>query len=146
MRLEIDQPPRSRDRRVVWRRLVQRETYELPDGQRVPGSPRDTSLTVDAFEVAYQQQPEIDPRRQSRPAHRRRIETLTLPFHESVKIVFPEKAIQAFIKGMAGWSRQGANWNPKLLLMLPPRSHRHKAILRSNILNENCFLTFTPDC
>jgi hypothetical protein len=30
--------------------------------------------------------------------------------------------------------------------MPPPRSHRHKAILRLNILNGNCFLTFTPGC
>jgi site-specific recombinase XerD len=31
-------------------------------------------------------------------------------------------------------------------LVIPPRSHRHKAILRLNILNEHCFLTSTPDC
>jgi hypothetical protein len=30
--------------------------------------------------------------------------------------------------------------------MFPPRAHRHKAILRLNILHENCFLTSTPDC
>ena len=31
-------------------------------------------------------------------------------------------------------------------LLLPPRSHRHKETLRSNILDRNCFLTCTPDC
>src|SRR5207249_6870783 len=113
-----------RDRRVVWRALVQRYPNELPDAQRVSSPPRDPPLTINAFEVAYQQQPKIDSRRQAWPPHCRRIETLAFPFHESVKIVFHEELVQANVKGMARGSSQGAGWNPKLLLVLPPRSHR----------------------
>lgn len=146
VRLQIDQPPCARDRRVVRRPLVQRYPYKLPNGQRVPRSPGDASLTVDAFEVTDQQQPEIDSRRQSRPPHGRRVESLTYPFHKSVKIVFRKKLIQPFIEGMARRPRQSATRNPKLLLVLPPRAHCHTLILRANILDGNCFLTFTPDC
>src|SRR6202035_2738188 len=103
-------------------------------------------FTIDAFEVAYQQQSEIDPRRQAWAAPRRRIESLPFLFHESVKIVFPQELIQSFIKRMARRARQGATGYPKLLLVFPPRPHRHKPILRSNILKGNCFFTFTPDC
>lgn len=35
--------------------------------------------------------------------------------------------------------RQSATWNPKLFLLIPSRSHGHKAILRLNIPDENCF-------
>ena len=83
--------------------------------------------------------------RQARPAHRRRIESLALAFHESVEIVFREKLIQPFIEGMARLPRQRPSWNPELFLLLPPRAHCHTPILRANILDGNCFLTFTPD-
>jgi hypothetical protein len=44
---------------------------------------------------------------------------------------------------MAHWSSQRAARNPQLLLLLPPRFHRHKEILSRNILNGNC-LYFHP--
>jgi hypothetical protein len=109
---------------VIGRTLVQRNPYKLPNGQRISRPARDSSLTIDPFEVAYQQQPKIDSWRQAGPSHRRRIERLAFPFHESVKIVFREELIQAHVKGMAGGPSQGAGWNPKPPLLLPPRSHR----------------------
>ncbi len=75
-----------------------------------------------------------------------RIELLALPFHKSVEIVSREKLVQTLIKGMARGPRQFATRHPNLFLLLPPRAHRHMTILRSNILLENCFFTFTPDC
>jgi hypothetical protein len=69
-----------------------------------------------------------------------------LAFHESVKIVFRQQLVQALVKRMTHLSSHGATWNPQLLLMLSPRAHRHTAILRSNILDVNCFLIFTPGC
>src|SRR5215471_1236506 len=92
------------------------------------------------------QQPKIDSRCQAWPPHHRRIKTAASAFHESVKIVFGQQLLQALVKGMAVGSRQGAGWNPELFLTLPPRAHRHTTILRSNILDVNCFLTFTPAC
>ena len=146
MRFHIHQPARARDRRMIRRPLVQPNPDELPDRQRVSCSPRDPSLAIDPFEVPYQQQAEIDSRSQTRASHRRCIEALAFPLHKPIKIVSREKLVQALIEGMACRTRQLAARNPNVFLLFSPRAHRHMAILQSNILRENCFLTLTPDC
>ena len=74
MRLQIDQPARPGDRRVIRRGLRQRQAEKIAHGQRIGRAPRDPALRVDALEVADQQQPEVQPGRQARPAHRRGVE------------------------------------------------------------------------
>jgi hypothetical protein len=68
VRLKIDEAPRPRDRRVVWRYIVQVEAEEVPQRQLIRCPPGDPALRIDAFEVPNQQQPEIGARRQARPA------------------------------------------------------------------------------
>ena len=70
VRLQVDQPPRPRNRRVIGRRVVHRQAQEVAQGERIRRPPRDPALGVDALEVADQQQPEVDARRQTRTAHR----------------------------------------------------------------------------
>src|ERR1017187_7472296 len=117
MRFQVDQPARSRDRRVVGRSLVQRNSHELADRQRVACSPRDPAFAIDAFEVPYQQQSKIDTWRQPRPPHNGGIEWLAFSLHKSVKIALRQKLIQPFIEGMTCRARQSATRNPKLLLV-----------------------------
>jgi hypothetical protein len=47
--------------------LGQRNAYKVPQRQRVRQSPRNPALRLDAFEIADQQRPEVNPRRQRRP-------------------------------------------------------------------------------
>src|ERR1022692_5211837 len=74
MRVHIDQSSRARDRRVVRRVLVQRNAHKAPQRQRVRQPPGNPALRPDALEIANQQRPEIDARRQRRPPVLLRIE------------------------------------------------------------------------
>jgi len=55
MRVQIDQPPGARNRRVVRRVLVQPDPHKAPQRQRVRQSRRNSALTVNALEIADQQ-------------------------------------------------------------------------------------------
>ena len=56
VRLDVDQPARARQGRMVRRHLVQREVQELLDAQRIGRAPRDGPLRVQALKIAEQQQ------------------------------------------------------------------------------------------
>ena len=56
VRLDVDQPARARQGRMVRRHLVQREVQALPDAQRIGRAPRDGPLRVQALKIAEQQQ------------------------------------------------------------------------------------------
>jgi hypothetical protein len=90
VRLDVDQPARARQGRMVWRRLVQREVQELPDAQRIGRAPRDGPLRVHAFKIAEQQQSEIAPRRQTRPPDAVSIERRALRLDKSRSTVAGE--------------------------------------------------------
>jgi hypothetical protein len=85
MRFEGYQSPRPRNRRVVGWRVFQTHAQKIAQRQRIRRAPGDAALGVNALEITDQQQPEIDPRRQSRPAHRLRIEAGALPFEPPSK-------------------------------------------------------------
>src|ERR1035438_876549 len=51
MRVQIDQPPRARNRRVIGRVLVQRYAHETPQRQRVCQTPSNAALRSDALEI-----------------------------------------------------------------------------------------------
>ena len=59
MRLEIDEPTRPRNRRVIGRRLMQGEAEKVAQRERIARPPRDAALGVEALEIANQQQPEV---------------------------------------------------------------------------------------
>ncbi len=77
MGLHGDQPPRARDRGMIGGRGVEAEPHEAAHGERIGRPPGDATLRVEPFEVSDQQQPEVQARRQARPAHHRRVELPT---------------------------------------------------------------------
>lgn len=112
MSFERDQPPRPRNRRVVRGRLVQSDTQKIAQRQRVRRTAGDAALGVDALEITDQQQPKIDPRRQSRPAYRLRIKAASLGFGKIVEPVLAQQLIQATIKRLACGRRQVRRRDP----------------------------------
>ena len=70
---------------VEWvrRRLVQPDAKKIAQRQRVCRTPGDAALGVNPLEIANQQPPEIDPRRQARPAHRLCVKARALSFSEN---------------------------------------------------------------
>jgi hypothetical protein len=63
------------------------DSKKVTQGQRICGAPGDSALRVNALEVANQQQAEIDPWRQARPAHRLSIKAGALGFDEVIEAV-----------------------------------------------------------
>ena len=128
MRLEIDQAPRARNRRVIGRRLRQYQPEKLAQRKRIRGTPRNGALGVQAFEIADEQQAEVVSRRQARSTLVR-IEPLAQTFDESVEIVLVEDLIQARVERMGGTARQILRRHPHRRLIRLPFSftHRHWA-------------------
>ena len=99
--------------------LVQSDTQERADPQRISGTPRHPPLTVNTFEIAHHQQPKVDARCKSRPTERLRIEPLTQAFYKLIKMAFVQQSVEPFVERMAGRTRQCRRRNPQLLLPLP---------------------------
>jgi hypothetical protein len=95
VRFERDESPRPRNRRVIWRRLVQPDPQEIAQRQRIRHAPGDAALGIDALEIVDPQQPKMDPWRQSGPAHRLRIKAGALRFDEIVESMLAQQLIQA---------------------------------------------------
>src|ERR1700723_4310697 len=100
MRLNINQPPRPRDRRVIRRRLTQGNAHETTQRQGIGQTPAYPTLTVDAFEVADQQRTEIDSRHKPGTAHLRRIELPAKTFHTRVELLLVTKFVQTLVERM----------------------------------------------
>ena len=100
MRFEIDQTACPRNGRVIGRRVLQADPDEITQGQRIRRAPRDATLRVNAFEVADQQQPEVDAGRQAGPAHRLGVEARALRFSEIVESVLAQELIHPPIEGV----------------------------------------------
>ena len=67
VRLQIDQAPRARNRRMIGWRLVHGQPQKAADRQRVRRAPRNPAFRVDAFAVADQQQAERPGAKLGRP-------------------------------------------------------------------------------
>ena len=113
VRLQIDQPARPRDRRVLGRRLVESQPQKPAQGQRIGGPPRNPPLRIDALEIADQQQPEVHAGRQTRAPQRRRVERRALRFDELVKPVLVENPIQPLIERMPAGGGQLVRGDPQ---------------------------------
>jgi hypothetical protein len=97
---------------MIRRGTVQAHTEEVPQRERVGRAPRDAPLRIEAFEIADQQQAEIDPGRQARAAHRVGIELGALRFGELVELLLAQQLIQARVKRMTGGRRQVRRGDP----------------------------------
>ena len=106
---------------MIRRRLRQHQPEKLAQGKRVGGAPGDRELSIQAFEVADQQQPKVPPRRQAWSA-RVGVEALAQPFHIPVEVVLAEDLIQSRLEGMRGTARQVWGRHPhRRLLRMPFR-------------------------
>src|SRR5437870_1843958 len=138
MRFHRDQPPRARDRGVIWRRLGQPQFAKLAQRQRIRRPPRDATLPLNPFEISDQQQAKIPPRRQRRTPHRLRVEALTLPLYKLVEPTLLQQLVQPLVERMCHRPRPLRVGNPKLFLRLPllrSSSHRHTRSLRTSALD-----------
>ena len=149
VRLQVDQAPGARHGRMVRRRLVQLETQEVTNAQRVGGAPRDGALRVQAFKVAEQQQPEIAPRRQTRAPDAVGIELRARRLDEAVEVRVVEHAIQLLVKRVARAPRQIRGGHPHVRLprAAAPFAHRHAR--KCSTRDRSCrslMWTFTTGC
>ena len=127
VRLGVDPSPRARHRRMVRRRLVQRDVQELPQAQRIGGSPRHRPLPVQALEIAEQQHPDVAARRQTRPAHPVGVERRALLLDEGIEAGVVEHTIQSLVERVARTPRQVRTGHPhrRLPRATPAFAHGH---------------------
>jgi hypothetical protein len=102
MRLNIDQPARPRNRRMIRRRVRQHQPEKVAQHERIGCTPCDGAPRIRAFEVADQQQTEIAPRRQARAADLVSVEALTQSLDVAVKVMLVENLIQSCVERMRG--------------------------------------------
>ena len=79
-RIQIDQPPGARDRRVVRRVFVQRNAHETSQRKRIRQPPGNAALCPDALEISDQQRAKVNPRRQRGTSELRCIESCAQAF------------------------------------------------------------------
>src|SRR5262249_41304306 len=60
VRFEVDQPTRTRNRRVIRRGVLQTDAQKVAQRERVRGAPGDAALGIDPLEIANQQEPEVN--------------------------------------------------------------------------------------
>ena len=130
VRLNIDQSPRPRDRRMIRRLLLQTQTQEAPHRQRVCRSPGHPPLGVQSLEVAHHQKAEVAARLQTRTTQRCGVELAAPRLHESVEPLSVEGSIQARVERVARTSWQFPRRDPQSLLALFAFAHCHARTLR----------------
>ena len=128
MGLDAQQPPRPRDRRVVGRRRRRRQTQERPQTQRIGRTPRHRPLRVEAFDIPHPQQPDITPRRQTRPPHPRRERRAQL-LNACIEARRAQDLDQPFVEGMPAARGKIRRGDPHRVLgpVVAGRAHRHGA-------------------
>ena len=150
MRVDIDQPASARDRRVVRRRLLEAESHEPANGQRIGRTPRDAAFRIETFEVADQQQPEIASRFQTRAPHGRGIESPTLVFRKPVDSLGIENRIQLGVERVTRRRGQVGRGDPQRRLLGLARAHGHTRHSSTPTTlarqTRQRLTTFTTDC
>ena len=116
---------------MIGRVLIQTDPQELPQAQRIGGSPGDPAFGIDALEIANQQQAEIRSRRQRRTSILVRVELGAFGFGKLVELLLIQQFVQTRVERMTGSRGQFGMRDPELLLPLPvlASAHRHKTIL-----------------
>jgi len=127
MRLQIDQPTRARDGRMLGRDLVETQPQKAAERERIRRAPRNAPLGIDALEVADQQQTEIGAWRETRSSTRRRIERGALRLDERVEGVVVQDTIQSLIERVRARRRQliGGNPQPRRPCAILATTHGH---------------------
>ena len=138
MGLDIDQPTRARNRRVIRRRFVQRQVQELANRERICGAPRDASLRIDPLEVADQQQSEIHTGREAGASHGVGVKRPARSFDERVELTHVEHRIHASIERVRRRRRQLGGRDPEIVLTssLASGAHRHRR--QCSTLDRSC--------
>src|SRR5438093_5604472 len=127
MGLQIDQSPRSRDRRMIRCALRQRESQKALQAQRVGAAPGNPSFRVNAFEISDHQHPEIHSRRDARPTHRfALVKTNALLFGELIKLFVLQNFIHPIVEDVPARSWQLSRRDPQWLLPRSFFTHRHR--------------------
>ena len=112
---------------MVGRLFAQRGAQKFSQAEAVGTPPGDAPLRAEALEVAHQQHPEIDARRNSRPAHGVVIVRLTKPFDQLVEVGFSQQFVELAIKDVPFRPRQIVHRDPeRRLLLLVAASQRHR--------------------
>ena len=91
---------------------MQRDVQELPQAQRIGGSPRHRPLRVQALDIAQQQHPDVPARRQTRPADPVGVERRALLLDEGIEAGVVEHTIQSLVERVAPHSAAGPYWPP----------------------------------
>ena len=110
--LQVDPPSRSRYRRMVRRRLVQRDVQELPQAQRIGHPAARSPVPSPGLDVAEQQHPDLAARRQIPPADPVGVERRALALDEGIETRLVEDAIQSFVERGTSASRQVGAGHP----------------------------------
>ena len=113
---------------MIRRRFGQHQAEEFAQGERVRRSPRDHAFSIQAFEIADQQQPEVASGWQTRTANLRGVESLAQALEVAVEVVLIENLIQSRVEPMRRAPRQILCRHPhRRLLRVPLASaHRHR--------------------
>src|ERR1700752_4365680 len=108
--------------------LLDADSQKSPQTQRICRPPSDSSLGIDPFKIAHQQQTKIDSRRQRWPANVARVKLRALLLGKLIKLLFSQQFVHSCIKWMCWPLRDFLLRDPDLLLSLssPPRSHSHQ--------------------
>ena len=122
-----------------------RKSRSVNESGRPPG---DATLRIQPFEVADQQQPKIDARRQARSAHRLGIERRTRGLGEVVKALFLEQLIQSCIERVARrrWQLRRRHPHARRSIASPfPHRHRRQCSTRDRSCR-SLVQSFTTGC
>ena len=85
---------------MIGRRLGQHQAEKLAQRKRIRGTPRDRAFSVQAFEVADQQQPEVASGLQTRRAGLLGVESLAQALDLAVEVVLIENLIHSRVERM----------------------------------------------
>src|SRR5258708_7243638 len=133
MGVQIDQPPRARNGRVIRRVLVQRNAHKAPQRQRIRQPPGNAALRPDALEIPDQQRPKVNPRRQRRAPVLLRIKLRRAALDQRGESLRLQQFIQTLIERMPRSRCQLRVCDPQIFLLLPLLAcpHRHAPILQT---------------
>src|SRR4029077_5663362 len=111
--------------RMIRRRLRQDQSEKRAQGKRIGRPPRDGALSIQAFEIADQQQAEIATGRQPWTAVGR-VESLAESFDVPVKVTVLEDLIQSRVERMCRAPWQLVSRHPDRRLLRVPLSFAHR--------------------
>jgi len=107
----------AKGRMVRWR-IRQRQSQKVSQPKRIRRAPRNAAFGIQTLEIADQQKPEVNARRQPRAPHPGRIKLRTDLLHKVVKPVIRQNGVEAFVKRMRRRLRDLSGRNPESFLSL----------------------------